>query len=746
MNKLIELKGKFDYCKNTGGGSISLPKLANEFPLTIKHLNKLYEELIEIRNYWEVDTFIRGALITVNYREIVAKSNRLSRLLKEKSTNINNTICGIKFNFEKTKHIFTYFISLDSLNKTLDELYNAIIIFKKFFGDCMTKNDMDNIDSKFLNNNTILTKTVFKNIMRDCFYVEKFLIETVTESIDVSSLVTIYKTNLNVGEILTSIGITIPSTKILDEFTIFLTADEFELLKSKAPYLISMKTSDLNEIEKIEIKQNNDLKIMTIPDPTNEPIIGVIDTLFDKNVYFSNWVEYTDKTPDFIEKKESDYYHGTSVSSIIVDGPMLNPRLDDGCGRFRVRHFGVMGEKSYSLFELLKQIKLIVSQNIDIKVWNLSLGSEKEINKNYISIEATILDEIQTKYDVVFIVSGTNKPKKNMNSIMKIGAPADSINSIVVNSVDFNNNPATYSRVGPVLSFFYKPDLSYYGGDRVKKDYITVFSNIGPAIVSGTSFAAPWIARKMGYLIDVMGFSREIAKALLIDSAAGWNRKDTMTFDIGYGVVPININDIIGSKNDEIKFMFTGATEEYETSSFNIPIPLNKDKKYPYISRATLCYFSRCSRNQGVDYTSEEIGFQFGRVRKTDKYKIKLLSLNSDKQEYKQYTTYEEFARDNYRKWDNIKHLADYDNNNKKAKKSYEGELCGIKMTVSGRLSSTHKTIPFGIVITLKELNGVNRASDFIKLCQIKGWHVTQVDIDNMLNIKKLGNENIEFE
>lgn len=39
----------------------------------------------------------------------------------------------------------------------------------------------------------------------------------------------------------------------------------------------------------------------------------------------------------------------------------------------------------------------------------------------------------------------------------------------------------------------------------------------------GTSFAAPWIARKLSYLIDVLGLTRELAKALIIDSAAGWN-------------------------------------------------------------------------------------------------------------------------------------------------------------------------------------------------------------------------------
>ena len=57
----------------------------------------------------------------------------------------------------------------------------------------------------------------------------------------------------------------------------------------------------------------------------------------------------------------------------------------------------------------MREIKKIVSENKDIKVWNLSLGSELEISKNFISPEAAILDQIQVENDVVFVVSGTNK-------------------------------------------------------------------------------------------------------------------------------------------------------------------------------------------------------------------------------------------------------------------------------------------------------------------------------------------------
>ncbi|WP_252827677.1 S8 family serine peptidase, partial [Fusobacterium necrophorum] len=135
--------------------------------------------------------------------------------------------------------------------------------------------------------------------------------------------------------------------------------------------------------------------MVTIPSPTIEPTIGVIDTLFDETVYFSEWVEYHEMVSKDIPKIPKDYNHGTAVSSIIVDGAKLNPWLDDGCGRFKVRHFGVAVGAKFSSFSIIKQIKSIIANNSDIKVWNISLGSNQEINDNFISAEAATLDKIQ---------------------------------------------------------------------------------------------------------------------------------------------------------------------------------------------------------------------------------------------------------------------------------------------------------------------------------------------------------------
>ena len=106
----------------------------------------------------------------------------------------------------------------------------------------------------------------------------------------------------------------------------------------------------------------------------------------------------------------------------------------------------------------------------------------------------------------------------------------------------------------------------------------------------------------VGLLINVLGFNREVAKAMIIDSARAWNEAPTPeeVALYGHGVVPIKIEDIVRTKDDEIKFVVTDISEKWNTYNYDFPIPM-QDDKYPYVARATMCYFPICDRTQGVD-------------------------------------------------------------------------------------------------------------------------------------------------
>ena len=737
VNNILQLKGTFEQrSKKSGFGK---PKLPKNGEVSVSHIEKLLNDLKSLQQYWNSETLIKGALISVFYIDVIAKSRRISETFAGPGVFSNQSVVGAKFHSDSgLKHIITHYVSYTLLQDTISKYEKTIRIAKKLFTDRITDQDIEKLNSKKLEyNEKDLSQNAFAKIIIDSYFVEQFAIPVPDEEFKENSIITIYKTGVNTVDLMKKIGINILPNNIIDGTTMLLMPDALSLLYQKAPYLISMSVTDLNSLTKTDFEQLAPQRI-DIPKPGNEPTIGVIDTLFNSNVYFSDWVDYTNMVDPNIEICDDDYFHGTAVTSIIVDGPSFNRKLDDGCGRFKVRHFGVATGGKFSSFSILKAINEIVTKNKDIKVWNLSLGSSLEISSNFISPEAAILDKIQYDNDVIFIIAGTNKPVE-IKGKMKIGAPADSINSLVVNSVDFKNNPASYSREGPVLSFFIKPDISYYGGDKEK---IRVCTPTGEAFVSGTSFAAPWIARKMSYLIDIMGFDRTTAKAILIDSATGWEKETVSRSLLGYGVVPIKIRDILETPSDEIKFVITGKSEKYDTYNYAIPVPRDGER-YPFVSKVTMCYFPYCSRNQGVDYTNTELDISFGRI---DKQGIKPINNNYQSAETGHFV-YEKDARSTYRKWDNVKHIREVFTNRVQSKQVYGKNLWGISIKTKERLEDKYgENLMFGLVITLKEINGVNRIEDFIQGCILNNWFVNRVNIENKIDIYTTAEDVINFD
>ena len=741
MNEVLELKGQrfFQAAKKTSGGGISIN---SHSVVTTTVIQTLRTELFRIRKFWQEEKkLFDGILISVHYNKIVAKSNRISGLFRGDDS--NSAIVGAKFDAQKTKHIITYFLDDKDLDFTDKILSCAEKIVRENFNGQITreifldKGRFDCIDQRIHG----ISKTTFQKVISDVSYIEKFEIERSPIQID-ECIVTLYDTKTDTKALLKKLGIDIVSSRILDNRTVYLDKSQSKILFENAPYLVSMATENLLDLPPEEnIDQRYEGQI-SIPSPTNEPTIGVIDTLFDNRVYFGEWVEYHDMVDDNIPKSSEDYDHGTSVTSLIVDGPAMNEWLDDGCGRFKVRHFGVATRSRFSSFSIIKKIKNIIAQNNDIKVWNLSLGSNQEINDNFISAEAAILDQIQYENDVIFVIAGTNKPNE---TIVKIGSPADSINSIVVNAVTRMGLSTKYSRKGLALSFFAKPDVSYYGGSDER--YIRACGPLGERRVAGTSYAAPWIARKLSYLIDILGLNREIAKAMIIDAARSWSETPTPE-DValyGHGTVPIKISDIIQSPDDEIRFLVSDISDKWNTYCYNFPVPL-LNGCYPYIARATMCYFPECNRAQGVDYTNTELNLHFGRMKDDDK----LYSINDDRQNIdfaddgERCYILEGDARSLFRKWDNVKSISERPAEGKRAKKAYCNKNWGMEIKTNNRLSARDgRGIRFGVVVTLKEINGVNRIDEFIRNCHLNGWLVNRINVENRVDIHSKLNEEI---
>jgi hypothetical protein len=758
MNDLLELKGRFEHSKNNQSGFPS-PSLEKE-SYRLDKLQKLLMELQEQYDFWSSHTIIQGALMSVEYTRIVPKSKRIKSFLSTSKKQASESIVGAKFGYnEQTNneaHIITYLVSLEIVKKTINEFRSIIEILIRNDQIVVSQDTLDRLEKKTIDiSNCIVSKTTIKQYLVDALFVEKFFVsqDEIDELLNGQqeyAIVTLYDTGEDIVNVLKKIGIeNIPKSNLYgDNRTVQLLQEQIIKLQAKAPYLVSMAVTDLTEIPRlVDNAVLEQPSIMFIPKPKNEPIIGVIDTVLDTNVYFNDWVEYVEMVDSHIPITKQDRRHGTEVTSIIVDGVSINPSLDDGCGRFRVKHFGVAAGKTVSSFKVLKDIDKIIKTNKSIKVWNLSLGSQTEVKKNSISPEAGLLDKIQYENDVIFVIAGTNDNAHTMQK--RIGSPADSINGIVVNAVDKDNNPAKYTRVGPVLSFFNKPDISCFGGDDSQG--IQVCSSVGQQYRSGTSFAAPWIARKLAYMIYVLGLSKEVAKALLIDSAVGWGHRQVDMRQIGFGVVPTHIRDIVVSPDDEIRFTLLDKTELYATYNYRLPVPIFKGK-YPFVARATMCCFPSCDRSSGVDYTSTELNLQFGII---DSKSNKIKPINEDNQDGGSIGIKESRARTLYRKWDNTKHIREFlktkKGNIRKGHEANANGLWGIKITTKERNTDSTEDgdgqgVRFGVVITLKEVNGKNRIDDFIQKCMLNGWIVNKINLEHTISLDTITNEELRLD
>lgn len=753
LNDILQLKGRFEKRKNDSGfGPLKLPKNQK---VSSKHMLELKQQLETVKEYWTRNRDIEGALVSVHYTRVVAKTNRLRNLLGDTGKKPIDSIRGAKFVTEKDasgnlihKHVFTHYVQISAIERAISNLETAADIINLDYKGVITSKDTETIGKeKLYKYDKKIKKTNFIAVILDAFYVEKFAIDMRSEEVTEDTIVTIYRTDVDTKELLRRFGIDVLENRIIDGTTLLLNPGQMQTLYRKAPYLISMSVTDFTRINLEHDFEREDFQSQgddLIPKPTTEPTVGVIDTQFDERVYFHEWVEYKNMLPEEITLDKKDFYHGTAVTSIIVDGPKGNPKLDDGCGRFRVRHFGVATQGGFSSFAVLRSIREIVANHQDIKVWNLSLGSPEPVKENFISPEGAELDRIQREYDVIFVVAGTNTPDGRAHPEMKVGSPADSLNALVVNSVNMKGESASYTRKGPVLSFFHKPDISYYGGDGKKRDtqIAVCIDDLGAAYRTGTSFAAPWITRKLAYLIHIMGLNREVAKALLIDSAAKWSGNGRISDTLGYGVVPKRIEDILHTDNDEIKFFITGTAEDYEIYNYNLPVPV-VDGKHPFYARAVMSYFPPCDRNQGVDYTSTEMDLHFGRVQPNGKIK----AIDDNKQSEEGQILYEEDARNIYRKWDNIKRICEKVKTRAVPRKAYESGMWGIRILTKDRVTEKEKkNLQFGLVITLKEMKGKNRIDEFMKNCMAHGWLVNRIDVENQVDIYTLAEEEIEFE
>ncbi|QGS51415.1 S8 family serine peptidase [Spiroplasma tabanidicola] len=454
------------------------------------------------------------------------------------------------------------------------------------------------------------------------------------------------------------------------------------------PFLFSFMTSD-DEIEildkeleqelKKDLEKKNKLKF-------NNTIIGV----FDSAVKLPGYLNVVESHENLLPiNKNRDFEHGTEVISVLACNDLINKNKDNlGC--FKIKLFEVLPQGKILTSYLMRQIELAVKKNYkSIKVWNISIGCYK--NGNKVSIFGKLLDVLQYKYDVQFIVSAGNEKANNLTS------PGDSLSSISVGSVYKNYNGETniceYSGSSKIFGFYNKPNTYEYGNNNKQVDWdknylYTLNSKEKICISDGTSFTTPLVTRKYAYLLEKFKLQTYTTRAL-INYLAKIDKNN------------ISNLDVLKNK-DEIFLFIEGSIKQKSKKEITIKLPKSNNKTEFAISYS-LSYNVPNQLTLGDEYCSSDIAFRIAET--VDNKRSNIVKLKKDKDSIDGVSANEDYLRKHFGKYNPNRVILDSDflENNKKTTKNITNVFSFVVQRVD-LIDNIFPEIKYGIVVHLKPL------------------------------------------
>jgi len=267
-----------------------------------------------------------------------------------------------------------------------------------------------------------------------------------------------------------------------------------------------------------------------LPVPTgplhNYPVVAVVDSGTANIPALNKWVIGREST---VAETYRNPEHGSFVAGLVALGNILNSNIraidSSPCAVLDLQVIpnddpakGDVDELTES--QLLQDLEFALRRHAnEVKVWNLSLGTDAVCSLDEFSPLAVELDRLQETYNVSFVISAGNYdsppllgyPRVNDELMLgRITSPADSVLGITVGSVAHidhplrgpsKGEPSPFSRHGAGPNYVIKPDLVHMGGtvgvDGRNQLGIASFDGIGVSESIGTSFSTPLVSRAL---------------------------------------------------------------------------------------------------------------------------------------------------------------------------------------------------------------------------------------------------------
>lgn len=389
-----------------------------------------------------------------------------------------------------------------------------------------------------------------------------------------------------------------------------------------------------------EVAEDNAIIVRKPVDGVDYPVVGVLDSGISKIPHLEPWLveeSHTNYVDDDINKA-----HGTMVAGVLVYGDELEGKIYTGFGDCKLFEAIVVPDLTrQTIYEdvLIQQIREAISKNDHIKIWNLSLGTDKEADLFEFSDFAKVLDEIQEHHNVLICKSTGNCNNFKYNAPRgRICRPADSVRCLVVGAIAHDKNrsdladkhhPSPFTRVGPGPAHLIKPDVVHIGGNvgmdargRVVQNPVRSFSVDGLiAKIIGTSFSTPRvtaIAAGLNHFLNE-NFNPILIKALIIHSS---RYPPEMQLDIaekirmaGFGL-PVSINDILYNDPNEITLILQDTLEKgsfINIMDFPYPQSMQDEEGFYYGEiTVTLVTSPLLEVSQGAEYCQSNMDVMLG--------------------------------------------------------------------------------------------------------------------------------------
>ena len=143
MNSLIRLTGDFQTARGSRPGPATLPAKGTVTAKKISHIRKSLETVL---SKWPKDAIIEDILVSVEYRQIVAKSNRIREMLNGgKNQEPELSIRGARyldFNGIHPRHLMTHYVPETTIRSTISKLRECERIVVDHFDGLMNADKM----------------------------------------------------------------------------------------------------------------------------------------------------------------------------------------------------------------------------------------------------------------------------------------------------------------------------------------------------------------------------------------------------------------------------------------------------------------------------------------------------------------------------------------------------------------------------------------------------------------------------